>query len=72
MQKQIEAQSDYQSLDLDTIGGNLLKAAVAELAIDAAVRQRVLLVARTIANLDGREQIEACHLCEAINYRGVR
>ncbi|MDY0170387.1 MAG: hypothetical protein RBS80_27835 [Thermoguttaceae bacterium] len=72
MRKQIEAKADYQSLDLDTIGGNLLKAAVAELGIDAAVRQRVLLVARTIANLDGREQIEPSHLCEAINYRGVR
>jgi predicted ATPase with chaperone activity len=69
MRQQIEAKSDYQSLELGDDSRNLLKAAVAELALDADVRGRILAVARTIANLDRSERIEAWHLCEAINYR---
>jgi predicted ATPase with chaperone activity len=69
MKQQIEAKSDCQSLDLDDDGRNLLKAAVAELALDADARNRVLAVARTIANLDRCERIESRHLCEAVNYR---
>ena len=48
---------------------NLLRAAVSEYALDADVRNRIIAVARTIANLDHSERIEARHLCEAINYR---
>ncbi len=69
MRRQVEAKSDYESLDLDEDSRNLLKAAVAELALDPDVRNRVLAVARTIANLDRCENIESRHLCEAINYR---
>ncbi len=69
MRRQIEAKSDYQSLDLDEDSRNLLKATVAELALDPDVRNRFIAVARTIANLDRSERIEARHLCEAINYR---
>jgi len=72
MRKQIEAMADYQGLDLDEISGNLLRAAVRELGIDPDVRRRIIAVARTIASLDGREPIEACHLSEAINYRMMR
>jgi predicted ATPase with chaperone activity len=69
MRQQVGAKSDYQSLELGEDGRNLLKAAVAELALDADVRNRILAVARTIANLDRSERIEARHVCEAINYR---
>jgi predicted ATPase with chaperone activity len=69
MRRQIQAKSDYQSLEVDEDGRTLLKAAVAELGLDPDVRNRVLTVARTIANLDRNEQIESRHLCEAINYR---
>jgi magnesium chelatase family protein len=48
---------------------NLLKAVFAELALNADDRRRIVAVARTIANLDGRERIETSHICEAINYR---
>lgn len=71
MRHQIEAKGDYQSLDLDEDSRNLLKAAIAELTLDADARHRILTVARTIANLDRYERIEARHLCEAINYRMV-
>ena len=69
MQKQIEAKTGYESLELDEDSRNLLKAAVAELGLDTDVRNRILAVARTIANLDRNERIESRHLCEAINYR---
>jgi predicted ATPase with chaperone activity len=69
MRQQVEAKSDYQSLELGEDSRNLLKAAVAELALDADARNRILAVSRTIANLDRNERIEARHVCEAINYR---
>ena len=43
-----------------------------EMGLDAAARESVLRVAHTIANLDGRENIEAPHICEAVNYRMLR
>jgi len=72
MRKQIEGKADYQGLDLDEISGNLLRAAVRELGLDPDVRRRIIAVARTIANLDEHERIEAPHLAEAINYRMMR
>ncbi len=72
MRRQIEAKADFSSLDLDEMAGTLLRAAVRELGIDPDAQKRVLCVARTIASLDGRQPIEACHLSEAINYRIVR
>lgn len=50
----------------------LLKASCAELSIDAKGRERIIAVARTIANLDRSPTIQPAHLCEAINYRAFR
>ena len=72
MKEQIEAMSDYQGLDLDRISGNLLRAAAKELGLDPNVQQRIILVARTIANLDQRRTIEPSHISEVINYRMLR
>jgi predicted ATPase with chaperone activity len=72
MRHQIEAKSEHKSSDLGDDSRNLLKAAMAEHGLDADVRNRILAVARTIANLDRCERIEARHLCEAINYRTLR
>ena len=69
MQQHIDAKTAHDSLELDDPGRNLLKAAVAELGLDAARRGSIVQVARTIANLDACENIKPCHLCEAINYR---
>jgi predicted ATPase with chaperone activity len=69
MQRQIADQSCYDSVELDEDCGNLLRAAVAELALDVEVQQRIVAVGRTIANLDRSERIKSSHLCEAINYR---
>lgn len=72
MQRQIADKSRYESIELDEDCGNLLKAAVAELALDVEVQNRIIAVARTIANLDQSERIKPSHLCEAINYRMLR
>jgi predicted ATPase with chaperone activity len=69
MRRQIADKSDYTSTELDEVGRNLLKAAASELALDPDARQRIIAVARTIANLDRSERIEPSHLSEAINYR---
>lgn len=59
----------YQSLELDDDCRIILKAACAELNIDADARERIIAVARTIANLDRCENIRVMHLNEAICYR---
>ncbi len=48
---------------------NLLKAAMSELGLSARAHDKVLRVARTIADLDSSEEIRPPHLNEAINYR---
>ena len=72
MRQQVEAKTGYDSLELGEDSRNLLKAATSELGMDVDARNRILAVARTIANLDRNERIEARHLCEAINYRARR
>jgi magnesium chelatase family protein len=47
----------------------LLKAAVAEMNFSARAYDRILKVARTIADLVGAEQIGTEHIAEAIQYR---
>ncbi|MCC6126506.1 MAG: YifB family Mg chelatase-like AAA ATPase [Pirellulales bacterium] len=48
---------------------NLLKAAMAEMGLSARAHDKILRVARTIADLDHSENIQPMHLNEAINYR---
>lgn len=47
----------------------LLEAAVERLQLSARASQRILRVARTVADLAGAERIAAAHLAEAIGYR---
>ncbi len=54
---------------LDDEGKNLLQAAMADLGLSARAHDKVLRVARTIADLDNSETIRPNHLNEAINYR---
>jgi magnesium chelatase family protein len=54
---------------LDPPAAELLRAAVADLGLSARAHDKVLRVARTIADLDGHDTISCAHVSEAINYR---
>ncbi len=54
---------------LDAEGTEMLKLATSELNLSARAYDRVLKVARTVADLDASESIKANHLMEAVQYR---
>ena len=54
---------------LDNAGIMLLKQAMYELGLSARAHDKVLKIARTIADMDGAENIAADHLAQAIGYR---
>jgi magnesium chelatase family protein len=54
---------------LDEAGDTLMHRAFQRLHLSARSYDRILRVARTIADLDGAEQIGVTHLAEAIQYR---
>ena len=60
-----------QWCDIDTDCQNLMKAAMDRLGLSARAYDRILKVARTIADLAGDERINVSHLSEAINYRSL-
>ncbi len=56
---------------LDDATKELLKFAMADLNLSARAYDRVLKVARTIADLTGAEKISSDHISEAIQYRSL-
>jgi magnesium chelatase family protein len=54
---------------LDKGADSLLKTAMEEMGLSARAHDKILRVARTIADLDRSQGIQAHHLSEAINYR---
>ncbi|MGD9696931.1 MAG: YifB family Mg chelatase-like AAA ATPase [Thermoleophilia bacterium] len=57
--------------DLDADATRLLERAVDRLALSARGHDRLLRVARTIADLAGEERVGADHLAEALGYRAA-
>ncbi len=56
---------------IDSTLGDLLQQAMEQLSLSARAYDRILKVARTIADLAAAERIEAPHLLEAIQYRSL-
>jgi len=59
----------YCALDRD--GRQMLEMAFTRLHLSARAYRRILMVARTIADLEGCEDIAAAHVAEAIQYRSL-
>lgn len=47
----------------------LLRTAIEEFALSARAHDRIIKLARTIADLEGAEEISVAHVAEAVNYR---
>ncbi|HLP04732.1 MAG TPA: YifB family Mg chelatase-like AAA ATPase [Paludibacter sp.] len=56
---------------IDKPGSELLKNAMQRLNLSARAYDRIIKVARTIADLDDSEHIQSNHIAEAINYRNL-
>jgi magnesium chelatase family protein len=54
---------------LDSGAHDLLKNAINQLSLSARAYDRILKVARTIADLDNAETIALHHIAESVNYR---
>jgi magnesium chelatase family protein len=54
---------------LDETSQTILKGAYTRMGLTARSYDRILRLARTIADLDGEEAISSPHLAEAIQYR---
>ena len=72
---QCNAEMDSQQLQqwcaLDDTSRTLLESAIRQLGLSARGTDRILKVARTIADLDGVATLQAQHMAEAIQYRTI-
>ncbi|RTL49445.1 MAG: ATP-binding protein, partial [Sphingobacteriales bacterium] len=68
---QISSKTLREFCVINTAGEALLKKAMEKLNLSARAYDRILKVARTIADLENSATIEAQHLAEAIQYRSL-
>jgi len=60
-----------RACELDANSRRLLVAAIERLGLSARAHDRVLKVARTIADLTGEERVHSAHVAEAVQYRAL-
>ena len=68
---QMESKLLHQYATPDELGLNLLRTAMTRLNLSARAYDRILKVARTIADLEASASIKPHHLAEAISYRNL-
>lgn len=68
---QMESKDIQQHCKIDEAGGVILRNAMDRLGLSARAYDRILKVARTIADLENAKNIEASHLAEAIQFRSL-
>ncbi len=68
---QMSTKNLHEFCQIDEAGNMLLKRAMDSLGLSARAYDRILKVARTIADLERIEKIEARHLAEAIQFRSL-
>ena len=56
---------------IDDSASSLLEVAIDKLGLSARAYNRILKISRTIADLDGAENIDAGHISEAVQYRNL-
>lgn len=68
---QMQSQHLRQWCQLDDASRNLLEGAIRKLGLSARATDRILKVARTIADLVGDDALKPAHVAEAIQYRTI-
>ena len=68
---QMTERISHQYAEQDEAGVNMLRMAMERLHLSARAYNRILKVARTIADLAGSEKVESVHIAEAIGYRNL-
>jgi magnesium chelatase family protein len=66
---QLSSRDVRRDCELDETGATLLRASVEQLGLSARAHDKVLRVARTIADLAGSDSILPEHVGEAVSYR---
>jgi magnesium chelatase family protein len=61
----------HQFAEPDAASLDMLRMAMERLKLSARAYSRILKVARTIADLEGSEQVQSQHIAEAIGYRNL-